>query len=258
MNAHPQRRWRRASAGFTLLELLVGLTLFSLIVATLYSGLRLGARSWEVGEAKAAEVDQMRIAQGFLRRSLSRAYPLSVRKRRGSRVWFKGTHEKVAFVSELPAYIGDGGMHEITFAVEGAGDERKLAVYRRPLVFDAKGELTGKARKRVLVDDLEDARFRFFGAPDRKSVPAWHDDWEGLRRLPQLIGVEASSKSMGAWPELVVKLHIDGVRSLGSRVSRDAADEEVDEEVIEEEFEDDEPLDEEPEALESEQRRESG
>ena len=39
-------------AGFTLLELLIAMSLLGFILALLFAGMRLGARSWDAGEAR--------------------------------------------------------------------------------------------------------------------------------------------------------------------------------------------------------------
>src|SRR5579864_2460479 len=63
-------------AGFTLLELLISLTLLAVLSAILFGGLRFGTRAWERSEVMASETDEIAIAQNFLRRQLSDAYPL--------------------------------------------------------------------------------------------------------------------------------------------------------------------------------------
>ena len=43
---------RAAERGFTLLELLVAITLLGLLMAALFGGLRLGTRVWETADAR--------------------------------------------------------------------------------------------------------------------------------------------------------------------------------------------------------------
>ena len=57
---------RRAPGGFTLLEVLVATTIFSLVVAVLYAGYRLGIRSWESGERTQAAVAELRLASAVV------------------------------------------------------------------------------------------------------------------------------------------------------------------------------------------------
>ena len=57
----------RRQAGFTLVELLVAMTLLAFLSLTLFGGLRFGARSWEVVVDSSAERDRIATTQTFLR-----------------------------------------------------------------------------------------------------------------------------------------------------------------------------------------------
>ncbi len=59
--------------GFTLLELLVAITLLGLLMAALFGGLRLGARVWETGETRLDASARVQIVQDFLRQRLAEA-----------------------------------------------------------------------------------------------------------------------------------------------------------------------------------------
>ena len=61
-----------------LLELLAAMTLFSLVVMTLYSGFRLGSRSWEATKNVNEATSEVRLASAFIRRQLGKAIPLVV------------------------------------------------------------------------------------------------------------------------------------------------------------------------------------
>ena len=50
--AHPMRR--RAPSGFTLIELVLALSIVAIMVTMLFSGLRVGLRAWQSGEDRAA------------------------------------------------------------------------------------------------------------------------------------------------------------------------------------------------------------
>ena len=66
-------RSRLAQSGFTLLELLIAITLMGLILVVLYSGLRLGLNSSESGGQRAEATDRLRLVHEFLRRQLAQS-----------------------------------------------------------------------------------------------------------------------------------------------------------------------------------------
>ena len=58
---------KRRQAGFTLVELLVAMTLLAFLSIALFGGLRFGARSWEAVVDSSTERDQIAATQTFLR-----------------------------------------------------------------------------------------------------------------------------------------------------------------------------------------------
>ena len=52
------------------------------------------------------------------------------------------------------------------------------------------GETNELDGERVLLDELEAARFSYFGAAERRDVPAWAETWPEQAQLPSLIALE--------------------------------------------------------------------
>lgn len=204
---------RRNACGFTLLELMVSITIFSLVIVVLYAGYRLGIRSWESGERTHAAVSELRLAGSFIRRHAAQAFPLAISRNNAWRLWFVGEADRVTFVTAMPSYLGEGGMYEMTLAVARNDDDTALMVSRRLLHPDA---VSGKPgvddQPRPLVADLEGARFDYFGATSADGEASWHSRWEGRQRLPQLVRVRLASRLAGDWPEIIVRLPTNAVR----------------------------------------------
>ncbi|MEE9250386.1 MAG: prepilin-type N-terminal cleavage/methylation domain-containing protein, partial [Alphaproteobacteria bacterium] len=72
--ATEDRAWRER--GFTLLEVLIAMTLLGLIMMLLFGGLRLGTRAWETNSDRVEEISQIEISHQIIRRMLAQAYPL--------------------------------------------------------------------------------------------------------------------------------------------------------------------------------------
>lgn len=201
----------RLQAGFTLLELLVGLTVFSLLVVTLYSGFRFGTRSWEAGSDSTEVSNEQRLASAFMRRELGKAYGLAVRDGARWRLRFEGSRERLVFISDGSRYVGQGGLYEMTLAVEG-GRERHLSVARRPL--DPAVAAASNERNllpRPLVEEVESAEFAYFGSPAKRMETTWYDSWDGADRLPSLVRVRVSTPTAGDWPDIVIHLKADAI-----------------------------------------------
>jgi general secretion pathway protein J len=203
----------RRIRGFTLLEALVGITIFSLVIVVLYAGYRLGMRSWESGERTHAAVSELRLAGSFLRRHVAQAYPLAISENNAWRIWFHGEPHRLVFVTAMPAHLGQGGMYEMALELDEREDGAALMVSRRLLHPDAEPGRPGvEDQARLLVEDLSSARFAFYGAPAKDVEQTWHARWDAGSRLPSLVRLRLHSKTVGEWPELVIRLPADAVR----------------------------------------------
>lgn len=64
---------------FTLLELMVSMTILSVIVVIILSGFRIGIRSWEVGERQAEKNQRLRMAAAQLSDEIRSAFALQIK-----------------------------------------------------------------------------------------------------------------------------------------------------------------------------------
>ena len=63
-------------AGFTLIEMLIGITLMAMLGALIASGTRLGARSWDKAERQSGGSDDVTLVQCFLVQGQVHCVPL--------------------------------------------------------------------------------------------------------------------------------------------------------------------------------------
>ncbi len=204
---------RPGSRGFTILELLVAITIFSLVIAVLYAGSRRAIRSWESGERSHAAVSELRVAGSFVRRHVAQAFPLATSKSSVWTVWFEGQPGRLVFVTAMPAHLGQGGMYEMTLQVDEQDEGAVLSVSRRLLHPDAEpGKAGVDDQARPLVADLESATFSFFGVLGENSEESWQTSWQGRQFLPRLVRLRLTSKRVGEWPEMIVRVSSDAIR----------------------------------------------
>lgn len=66
----------RREVGFTLLELLIAITILGLLATILFGGLRFGTRVWNTGDQALERFSEVQSAYEVMRRTLTRAVPL--------------------------------------------------------------------------------------------------------------------------------------------------------------------------------------
>lgn len=198
-----------ARAGFTLLELLIAITLLGLLMATLFGGLQLGARVWERGEARLDQSARLQVVQNFLHDRLVQSYPLDVVDDRTSRraLAFEGSSDALRFVTLMPEHLGTGFV-EFVVAVGDQVDTKQLIVQWRP--FDVSKPLPQAAdaelQVKVLLERIEDLEISYYGAPSRNLPAAWYEEWREASVLPQLVRIRLSfaPADLRHWPDLIV------------------------------------------------------
>ena len=199
------RHGRRRSGGFTLVELLVAMTLLGLIFVALFGGLRFGTRTWEVGNERSEAFAEVEVMQSLLRRQLAQAVMLRTPK--GDQSVFLGEGDRLGFAAPGPSQTGVGGLYLFEIFTEPSDENLRLVlrwqIHRPDLEFPLDGE---EGESRVLLENVEGLRFSYFGDTEKRKDVQWNDSWSDLDILPKLVSVEVALPSGDGryWPNLIV------------------------------------------------------
>lgn len=205
-----KRKPVRQAAGFTLVELLVALTLFAILSALLFGGLRFGLRAWEVGGERIDRLATIEPVQNLLRRQLSQATLPYIPANIGSQATaspFIGTRSAVRFIAPLPSNAGNDGLYIFAVSAERGGASRKLQLKRRIFRPDTLHSESFKPEdESTLLDDVDEVEFSYFGSYDPAQAPQWYESWNSEFGLPQLIRIRISfpRDDRRRWPDLLV------------------------------------------------------
>lgn len=196
----------RRQAGFTLLEMLLAVSLLVLLTALAYATLRTGARGWEAANAQADREDALRVGWPFLHQALEAARPERIPG--DTAVRFSGDAVQLSWVAELPAHFATGGPRLLTLAA-GASDDgpRRLLLVSRAL--DETVAAAEQPQQAVLVDELDDVDISYYGADD-DGAPTWQASWLDRQSLPQLVRVQVQPADGPAWPALIAHPYLAG------------------------------------------------
>lgn len=197
--------------GFTLIEVLIAITLLGVMVVLLFSSLRIAAESWNAGEGKIADVNQKAVVYQFFKRHLTAVRPLPLIDEQAGDVEagqmaFRGLPQSVRFVAALPAASARKGLQvfQIQPDPERASTlQVSLTPYRQS---DAESQAVDPPV--VLLEHVAAFRLAYFGKTEDVAEQIWRDEWTLADRLPQLIRVRITLEDGSYWPEMVFPLRI--------------------------------------------------
>lgn len=195
----------RRARGFTLLEVLVALTLLAAGLALAFAVLRSAGAIGARGEAMTERSETLRTAEGFLRQRLTSALPISYSQdaESGQPLRFSGDARHMSFVADLPDYLGRGGphLHRIDFT-----DDHRLVVSFALVQAGQVFEERSPRPPEILADGLRALRFRYRGPDAQGRLGPWQEEWTVRDRLPLMVEMQAQDAQGRDWPELVVAL----------------------------------------------------
>lgn len=109
----------RNSRGFTLLEVLVALTIFGIVVVIIFGSLNLAVRAWERGESAAERNQETRIVADLIEQQVKSTYPYYFREGNEETPAFRGERQSVRFISTVGLASGDVvGLAFVSYFVE--------------------------------------------------------------------------------------------------------------------------------------------
>jgi general secretion pathway protein J len=201
-----------SSGGFTLLEVLLGMSLLSVMMLLLYGSLSTCVRNWDAGEKKIAEVNQLAVVQKFFKNRLESIFPLEDNFSSEEKSFsFQGQEERLQFVSAMPASAGRLGLQLFTLELERGTLEKggKISVSITPFFPLLEGK-EWDDEKVVIVEKVKNMELSYFGAEERREEPAWRNEWLEMKKLPLLVSVAIELINGDIWPEIVISPRIDG------------------------------------------------
>ncbi len=200
-----------AARGFTLLELLIGMTLLGFILALLFGGFRLAANSWDAVETRIERTNDEQLARALVRRLLAQMQPVHWKKALNVPIAFIGEQGVLRALAPLTGQAGAGGLRLIELGREDeeatATDKGllRLVLRQAPVRYDVENFASGlgDAKSYLVLGNLDAVEFSYFGPEKRGEPPRWQDAWTNQEQLPQLVRVRLKSRE-GGWSDLVV------------------------------------------------------
>ncbi len=196
--------------GFTLLEIMIVLSLLGVLLV-LVGGALLGAnRAVLKAQRYTVSLDEMRAAQQFLRTSISEALPLDVTEDDSQTDgFFAGGPQRMQFVATLPGVLG-GGIQRFTLQLAGAEAPRDLQVAFAQ--FESAAQVSvpaSRSEPQVVLKGVEDLQFSYRGLSPKGQATGWISEWPWTKRLPYAVRIAARVNGPVPWVTQVVALRLN-------------------------------------------------
>jgi general secretion pathway protein J len=197
------RRALARQGGFTLLEMIVVVTVLGFLIIGLTQGVRTGLTLWEAQSRRVGETAELDAAARILRALLSGIAPSPSFGPGGGAAGgaeLKGGAASLAFVGDLPTGLGTTQRADITLELSGGRLVLRWTPHRHELSTAAAAPPT----ETELVGNVERLDLAYWGASPSAQETGWQAQWDGPA-IPELIRVRLvlGEKDRRRFPDLI-------------------------------------------------------
>lgn len=181
-------------AGFTLLELMVALTLLSFLTLLLYETAHMGIAVWHRSTDALTGLSKVRNAQASISHDLEYSYPRLINDGRGSYITFDGAPDQITMLTADRAQ--PGVFSQVTIGLNESVDG--FSLFRKSVSELSRDKVSNSEK---LLEHVQSIKFMYYGALDDQR-PVWLSTWKNKASLPQLIRVQIVLRGRSGAPAL--------------------------------------------------------
>jgi type II secretion system protein J len=180
----------RIARAFTLLEIMVAISIFALVLTAIYASWTAILRARKVAGDAAASVQRARISVRILEDSLGSVESFVKNANYYSFIGENGNEGSLSFVARLAksfprsGKFGDFDVRRLTFTVEkGSDGSPQLVLRQNPVLMDL--DVDEKEHPLVLAKNVQEFQLQFWDM----RLNDWTDEWTQTNQIPKLIMV---------------------------------------------------------------------
>jgi type II secretion system protein J len=183
--------------GFTLLEIMVAIMIFSIVIAAICATLMLILRATTVGQTAAARAQRQRIVMSTLENSLMTIQSFQASPQYYSFIVQNGSEPVLSFAARLPKVFPragkfinaeegkDDNLRRVTFTLEpGENRENNLVLRQKPILMDM--DPVEQKEPLVLAQDVKSFAVECWDTNQME----WVTEWDNTNAIPPMVRVE--------------------------------------------------------------------
>ena len=173
---------KRKEQGFTLLELLISLTILTMVTVIIGAGLRLAMNAWEKGDIETGETQKLRILSSMFSQQLKSVFPYMTEIDSEQVIVFEGDKNSILFVTTTDDILY-GGLKWIRYDYK---DE--TLYYKEGLLPDKELLDNIEGDEEILDSEIGEVTFEYFVA----HADEWRESWDFNDSLPDAVKIKIS------------------------------------------------------------------
>ncbi|WP_010445199.1 prepilin-type N-terminal cleavage/methylation domain-containing protein [Vibrio rotiferianus] len=162
------------SEGFTLIEVLVSLVVFSSVVAVVVMGLEQGQKQWLRSLSKNQEMHQLYLRSQWINQAISQANSAPFIVEYGfSTPYFLGTSNQVDFLTNAPVLSGPGTYAAARFSIEETAEGLSLTFtqWANKDPYYGIPTLESQGKSISLLENIQDAKWEYYLDARTEATP---------------------------------------------------------------------------------------
>ncbi len=181
--------------GFTLMEVLISMTIMAVIVLLIFTSLRVGARAWGKGEREIDTIHRQRVVLSLIQEQIASISTKKLAMLKNKPYYLVGNQERLDFLSTRSLIPGtEEGVIKVTYRVvtEETTGLKTLTIKEEnlltPQVEKEKSEADEDAF-RILINGLSELTIEYLNTQSSKEDYSWVTGWNGNSKqiFPQAV-----------------------------------------------------------------------
>ncbi|NJD57312.1 MAG: prepilin-type N-terminal cleavage/methylation domain-containing protein [Nitrospirae bacterium] len=178
--------------GFTLLELVIAITLIGLIVLIVTGAMRLSYRSVSSGEKRIDQLERLRTTAGVIDAQVQSCMPLRTEPDTEPKSSLKGQSDSLELATNYSLWKGRAGYVLAAYHIALGEDGRQaLSISEHTVGVD-------DTRETQLLGGFDEMRFSYYATAAGESEGSWAEEWTDETLMPEKVRLimKRAGKSM--------------------------------------------------------------